>query len=404
MSAESVLGTILANQKINELAEFNVIELISFMLGQLNERERDIISRRYGLKSGQKEILEAIGRAHNLTRERIRQIEVASLQRLQELKNLEQIKKLRKIIIMLLEEHGGAMEKNYLLANLVHFSAKDKISEKNRQIYENFYTLLLAKILDQDFTLVADSKRLLPCFRLNYQTVEHFEELVGELENILAEKKQVMATAEILKLARQLEAFARHQEKFLTDSAIDLSSVLQSYNFAEDIEAVNSQKAVYSALKAARTLEQNVFGYWGLGHWPEIKPRNLNDKIYLVLKNKGKPMHFADIAKAVEEIGFDNRPINTASAHNELILDKKYVLVGRGIYGLREWGLRRGTVADVIADILEKAKEPLSREEIIKRVLAERIVKKATIALALTNRQRFERLPDGRYALKKITE
>ncbi|NTW32108.1 MAG: RNA polymerase subunit sigma-70, partial [Bacteroidetes bacterium] len=71
----SVLTTILTNQKLHDLAEFNVVELISFLLGQLNQRERDVISRRYGLISGEREILESIGKLHGLTRERIRQIE-----------------------------------------------------------------------------------------------------------------------------------------------------------------------------------------------------------------------------------------------------------------------------------------------------------------------------------------
>jgi hypothetical protein len=112
-------------------------------------------------------------------------------------------------------------------------------------------------------------------------------------------------------------------------------------------------------------------------------------------------MHYEDISKNINETGFDGKKVNTATVHNELILDDKYVLVGRGLYALKEWGYTKGTVADVIADVLKKAKQPLTKKEITEEVMKQRMVKKTTIDLALMNKKRFERQTGNKYALIK---
>jgi RNA polymerase primary sigma factor len=56
--------------------------LIQDLLNQLNERERRVLSLRFGLCDGKELTLEAIGRIYGVTRERIRQIEIKALKRL----------------------------------------------------------------------------------------------------------------------------------------------------------------------------------------------------------------------------------------------------------------------------------------------------------------------------------
>ena len=114
-------------------------------------------------------------------------------------------------------------------------------------------------------------------------------------------------------------------------------------------------------------------------------------------------MHFNEITQKINEIGFDHRQAYPPTVHNELILNKEYVLVGRGIYALREWGYKPGVVADVLADIIREVGQPMDREELMKRVMQQRMVKKNTVALALTNKNKFRRLPDGRYDLAEPT-
>ena len=108
-------------------------------------------------------------------------------------------------------------------------------------------------------------------------------------------------------------------------------------------------------------------------------------------------MHFVDIAGKITQIF--NKKAYPPTVHNELILNKEYVLVGRGIYALVEWGYKKGVVADVIEDILQKSEEPLNRVQIVEKVLEQRLVKKNTIHLALTNKDKFKKSDSGKYSL-----
>lgn len=171
--------------------------------------------------------------------------------------------------------------------------------------------------------------------------------------------------------------------------------------FKEPADIINGNKVIYSILRAAKKIEQNKFGLWGISDWPEIRPKTVNDKIYLILKNNGQPMHFVGIADKIDQISFDGKKANAATVHNELILDEKYILVGRGLYGLKEWGYQKGTVAEVVEKIVAESAQSLNREEIISKVLAQRAVKRSTINLALMNKNKFDITSDGKYSLKQ---
>lgn len=402
---KSILDQIINNQTAEEVANLNVVKIINDLFTELNNRERDVLTRRFGLHGNGKETLENIGSAHKLTRERIRQIETASIKKLLLLKNLESyISGLKKVIYQLLEEHGGFMEKDYLINNLVKFSITGtRLQNDEEKYHKNYLDFLISKLLHTEFSEVSNSKILKSLFKLKYQELDHIEEICEELVEKIKEAKKMMGTDEIFKvLINDLETYKKHEEKLniSNSSVIDVSSVLHNTLYKENFDIINSNKSIYSIIKATKKVEQNKFGQWGLDHWREVQPKTINDKVYLVLKNNGKPMHFAEIADRINEISFDIKKANAATVHNELILDKKYVLVGRGLYALKEWGYEQGTVADVIINILTIVDTPLSRDEIIKKVLEQRKVKKATIVLALMDKNKFEKI-DGKYKLKQ---
>lgn len=112
-------------------------------------------------------------------------------------------------------------------------------------------------------------------------------------------------------------------------------------------------------------------------------------------------MHFTEIAETINKMNFDERQAYPATIHNELILDDKYVLVGRGIYALKEWGYKPGVVSEVIAEILKESGRPMSKKELIDAVLKKRLIKQTTITLALMNRDKFVRDEKGRYSIKQ---
>lgn len=143
----------------------------------------------------------------------------------------------------------------------------------------------------------------------------------------------------------------------------------------------------------------NIDELWGLSSWPEVNPKSIRDKIYVVLKKYNRPMHFSEISDKISSLEANPKKVTTQAVHNELIKDSRFVLIGRGIYALDEWGYKSGTVADIIKEVLENAKQPLDKNEIIKQVLARRQVKTTTILLNLQEKPQFKRISKGVYAL-----
>ena len=110
------------------------------------------------------------------------------------------------------------------------------------------------------------------------------------------------------------------------------------------------------------------------------------------MKKKKEPLHFREIGEHIKEIF--GKQINHESLHNELIKDPRFVLVGRGIYALKEWGFKEGTVKDLIKDLLKDG--PKTKEEIISEIKKQRFVKESTIILNLSL---YFKRKDGKYTL-----
>lgn len=87
-SDRSLLDTI-ADQQVSDPAELlqeeDMRESIAAWLEELNEKQREVIARRFGLGGYESATLEDVGRAIGLTRERVRQIQVEALRRLREI-------------------------------------------------------------------------------------------------------------------------------------------------------------------------------------------------------------------------------------------------------------------------------------------------------------------------------
>jgi len=172
----------------------------------------------------------------------------------------------------------------------------------------------------------------------------------------------------------------------------DFEKVLKDFNLNG-----KSFKALMEIDKRLKVVDDDKIGLY---EWRHIHPRTLRDKILFVLRSEKSPMHFVDIAEKISSKTFDNKRVNIQAVHNELIRHPQFVLIGRGIYALKEWGYEKGTVADVIAKLL-KEKGEMSQDDIIKNVLKNRQVKEITIVLALKNSEKFERIGRKRYRLAK---
>ena len=104
---------------------------------------------------------------------------------------------------------------------------------------------------------------------------------------------------------------------------------------AAGLEDVAGAEALATTSKNLATLN----GRWGLVKWPMVNPKNIRDKIYVILK-ENKHMHFNDIAKAIKDSDFKRKDVTTKLSTTRLIKDKRFVLIGRGIYAPQRVGLR----------------------------------------------------------------
>lgn len=320
------------------------------------DREREIITRRFGL-NGQKETLEQIGELLNITRERVRQLEKAILVRLRigaEEGQIEYLAAAEKLIVRYLSEFGRVARTTDLATRI--FGEKPTAEQRSELIYLATISNVLTTIDENDYYYSAISIA-------EYGDAKAIQSRVNEIVSIIKKEKRPMTIDE-------------------------LDEVL-NYEHPDHI------KAVASISKQLASLD-NV---WGLAKWPTVNPRNIRDKIFVVLENKKEPMHFSEIATAIAESNFRRKNVTIQAIHNELIKDSRFVLIGRGIYALNSWGFKKGTVAEIITSILKEAGEPLSREEIVKRVLRARKVKETTVLLNLQNKQLFIKVDRDSYCL-----
>lgn len=320
------------------------------------DREKEIISRRFGL-SGNKETLEQIGEMLSITRERVRQLEKAILIRLRisaEENKIPELTAAEKIIIRNLDEMGRAAK----ISDLA-----DKIYGKHTNAAEKTGLYFIATF-SNNLTVIEENDKYHASVAIAKDGSEkEFRSKVDEIVSVIKANKAPMTLDEL-------------------DSKLN-------YEHPNHIKAVASISKILASLN----------GLYGLAKWPTVNPKNIRDKIYVVLETKKEPMHFSDIAKEISESNFKRKNVTIQAIHNELIKDSRFVLIGRGIYALSSWGYAKGTVVEIIKDILEKSNAPLTREEIVKRVLKTRKVKETTILLNLQNKTLFKKVDKNSYTL-----
>ncbi len=307
-------------------------------------RDREVLSRRYGL-SGSGETLDKIGKSFGITRERVRQIERAALKRLQNTASAK-LKTVDQALVALINRHGG-------LSSLAQIGQQADLPA----LY------FLAKAVPS-LEVIDDNKSLKTSI---YDRSEFNPTKINELSRELTEAFKALGRP--AKLA---------QIKLKTKLS---SSALQS---------------IADVTKALANFED----LWGLKTWPAVNPKSIKDRAYLALKKHTEPLHFSEIAVHIVKITPSGRKVTTQAVHNELIKDERFVLIGRGIYALADWGYTAGTVADMIKEVLREAESPLHKDEIVRRVLLRRQVKITTIALNLQEKAHFERVAKATYQLK----
>ncbi len=337
---------------------FKPKEVSKKLLAGLSERAQDVLTKRFGLGAdNRRRTLEAIGEEYDITRERVRQIEnfaIAAIKKAAAFKEADgkYFNELQKFM----EDYGGVVHEQDFLSSIS--------ADKNIQNHIHFYL-----VLSDAFTKLKEDDE----FHHRWTTNKDLAEKVhSSIRNLCQQFNE-----------RDLISEGELVANFLSELK-DVTKDPRVKEFAQRWIALS------------KDLGKNPLGEWGLSRSPNVHMRGIRDYAFLVLRKNGSPMHFSEVAKAIEKTF--GKKAHPATCHNELIKDKRFVLVGRGLYALVEWGYTPGVVADVIRNVIKK-NGPLTKDEVVAKVLKERHVKENTIMVNLQNSKYFKKDKQGRYTL-----
>lgn len=346
-------------KKKTEIITFKPKDVTKKLLAVLSDRAQDVVIKRYGLgKSTTPLTLEAIGSEYGITRERVRQIENFSLNAIRKSAEFADIGSAIKELQYLIQDYGGVVHEQEFL----------KYISADKSLQNHIHFLL---VLSDVFYKIKENNEFHHLWTIDNNVAKKIQDSLRKISDKLSNK-----------------------DLLLEQELIDL--LLQEVKDIADLASIDNKILAQKWLRLSKTIDANPLGEWGLTKSPNIKMRGIRDYAYLVLRQHGSPMHFEEVAKNIGQLF--NRNAHPATCHNELIKDKRFVLVGRGLYALTEWGYKPGIVIDVIRDIIKKD-GALNREEIINKVLKERHVKENTILVNLQNPNYFKKDKEGRYTL-----
>ena len=334
---------------------FKVKNVTKKLLGAIPERSRVIISHRFGLdKNTEKMTLEAIGENYDITRERVRQIEANSLVTIRKSQAYREESVVFEELSLYVKKLGGVIAEHDLLNHL------------SRDIStQNHYHFLL--ILGDQFKKEKETEEFHHRWHVDSDLSKKIHDALRKLYTNLDDNSLIPENEMI---------------KSFMDNVKDISEELKNEEISK------------RWLRISKHIDKNPLGEWGKSASTNVKVKGIRDYAYLAMRKHGSPVHFKEIAKLIQNV-FGKRA-HEATTHNELIKDNRFVLVGRGLYALAEWGYVSGVVKDVITKVLNKY-GPMTREEIFDKVMKERYVKENTILVNLQNSTSFKKDSSGKY-------
>ncbi len=362
---DSILDKVMAANREKAKINFDPKQIVLELIKNLNEREREILEKRYSLSGDKKSTLEGIGKKYNITRERVRQIENIAIKKIKSLGDkIEAISELDSIVENSLNQYLGILGEETLINMILD---QDKNNETNYHITK----FLINKLLDNKYSSNKEDDDFFATYKTKNSNWETFKDAIEKITQILEKNEQ----------------------------PVDKLELWKTYENEKDINFINdkiNEDILLNYIQPSKKIMENPLGEIGLAQWKSIIPKRMSDKIYLVMKKFNKPMHFKEITEEINKMNFDKKIAHPATIHNELILDDKYVLVGRGIYALKKWGYEAGKVSEVVEKTLKEFGS-MTKEELINKVLEKKIVKKTTINLAIANNKNIKKGKDGKY-------
>lgn len=269
------------------------------ILDSLAEKERSVITRRIGL-TGKKETLQEIGDTYGITRERVRQIEDVGIKKIGRIMRSSPLMVIQEAGERILKMHGGVMTRDRLVVAIIAEIGFEAASAEN----------IVDVLLQADFNL----QRSKP--QLGTRTYYHLPDIQKKIiENVhkeaiklLKKKSDIIENAPLYEMIK-INLFS----SFGKIETVMIDSIMDIY-----LDIVKGEEK-----------------FVGLEKWKILNPSTLKDKAIYVLKKTKEPMHFLDIANAITD--HFHEAVKISTIHNELIRNEEFVLIGRGIYVLKEW-------------------------------------------------------------------
>lgn len=354
----------IADTNLNVVKTLTEIDdTVSNLLLLLSEKEKQVILKRFDLQNSGKHTLEEIGQEFSVTRERVRQIERNALAKMKRNVFNTTLRSLHDFIGNILKLHGGIIKEEDL------FSIISSVLPANTTIEKP--ATHLAFVLNDSVECVGNTILFHPYIKDKNIPDYSLKFVSNKMVN------QLQKSGDLLKVDNL------YNEVLPSVSELDLNQT--------------KLRSLISIDKRITLINGDLVG---LLEWRHINPRTLREKIFYVLRKESKPMHFNAISDKIMDEKFDKRSVNIQAVHNELIRHEQFVLIGRGIYALSDWGYERGTVSEVVENLLKENGE-MNVEDIIDKVLEKRQIKRITILLALKNNEKFLRVGRKRYSLIK---
>ncbi len=338
---------------------FKPKNIVKKLLTGLPERSRVVLEARFGLGTSPDRVtLEAIGQRYGITRERVRQIENHALASLKKLPAYVEAETAFEELERVIDTLGGIVTEH----DLLNFITKE-------QSMQNHIHFLL--VLGDPFKYRKEDDDMHRSWFLDH-------ELADKVEGALKTLYTNLSDEDLIPEGEMVDRFLK-----------ELETINNKYQ---------NEEVLKRWLSISKSIGKNPLGEWGHAASPNVKTKGVRDYAYLAVKKHGSPLHFREVAELIEKMF--SRVAHVATTHNELIKDDRFVLVGRGMYALKEWGYTSGVVRDVIREILRKH-GALTKDEIIEKVLKERHVKPGTIVVNLQNQKYFKRSKEGKFSLVK---
>lgn len=336
---------------------FKPKQITKKITSHLHDRASDVILNRFGLNTeAERKTLEEIGKKYNITRERVRQIEESALNLIKKSDAYKEeqavFEELKQIVLSL----GSIVAEHELLGHI----SKDKATQNHIHFY---------LVLGDAFKRHREDNHFHARWSVDDEMAEKVHDSLRKLYSSLKDEDLISETEMIKKFFDQMKDIADQYKK---------------------------EEIAKRWLGMFKTVSKNPLGEWGKTSSPNVRTRGVKDYAFLVMRKHGSPMHFREVADTISKTF--HKKTHYATCHNELIKDSRFVLVGRGMYALAEWGYKPGIARDIIKDVL-KREGPLTKEQVVEKVMKERYFKKNTILVNLVNSKYFKKNKNGLYTI-----